>query len=124
MRLLLDTHALLWLLADDPRLKPALPTLRQADEIHVSAASWWELAIKIGMGRLQYDLPALRQAAADSGLLELPVSGQHTEALLHLPPHHRDPFDRLLVAQALTEPMRLLTHDEQVARYTELAIRF
>ncbi|MEK6789135.1 MAG: type II toxin-antitoxin system VapC family toxin [Pseudomonadota bacterium] len=124
MRLLLDTHAVLWLLAGDERLRPALPMLAQADSVHVSAASWWELAIKIGLGRLQLNLADIRAGAAASGLLELPVTGSHSEALLRLPAYHKDPFDRMLVAQAMSEPMFLLTHDAQVAKYTELAILF
>jgi len=124
MRLLLDTHAVLWLLAGDERLRPALPMLAQAESVHVSAASWWELAIKIGLGRLHYNLADIRAGAAASGLLELPVTGPHSEALLRLPAHHKDPFDRMLVAQAMSEPMFLLTHDAQVAKYTELAILF
>jgi len=124
MRLLLDTHAVLWLLAGDERLRPALPILAQAESVHVSAASWWELAIKISLGRLHYSLADIRAGAAASGLLELPVTGPHSEALLRLPAHHKDPFDRMLVAQAMSEPMFLLTHDAQVAKYTELAILF
>ena len=124
MRLLLDTHAMLWLLAGDERLRPALPILAQAESVHVSAASWWELAIKISLGRLHYSLADIRAGAAASGLLELPVTGPHSEALLRLPAHHKDPFDRMLVAQAMSEPMFLLTHDARVAKYTELAILF
>lgn len=124
MRLLLDTHAVLWLLAGDERLRPALPILAQAESVHVSAASWWELAIKISLGRLHYSLADIRAGAAASGLLELPVTGPHSEALLRLPAHHKDPFDRMLVAQAMSEPMLLLTHDARVAKYTELAILF
>ncbi len=124
MRLLLDTHAVLWLLAGDERLRPALPILAQAESVHVSAASWWELAIKISLGRLHYSLADIRAGAAASGLLELPVTGPHSEALLRLPAHHKDPFDRMLVAQAMSEPMFLLTHDARVAKYTELAILF
>lgn len=124
MRLLLDTHAVLWLLAGDERLRPALPILAQAESVHVSAASWWELAIKISLGRLHYSLADIRAGAAASGLLELPVTGPHSEALLRLPAHHKDPFDRMLVAQAMSEPMLLLTHDARVSKYTELAILF
>jgi len=124
MRLLLDTHAVLWLLAGDERLRPALPILAQAESVHVSAASWWELAIKISLGRLHYSLADIRAGAAASGLLELPVTGPHSEALLRLPAHHKDPFDRMLVAQAMSEPMLLLTHDARVSKYPELAILF
>lgn len=122
MRVLLDTHVLLWALADDPRLsRDARKLIESATEVYVSSASYWEMAIKIGLGKLHVSLPEIRLAAQNSGFNELPVSGEHTEALLTLADHHRDPFDRMLVAQAISEPMRLLTADVQVAKYTELA---
>lgn len=122
MRVLLDTHVLLWALADDPRLsRDARKLIESATEVYVSSASYWEMAIKIGLGKLHVSLPEIRLAAQNSGFNELPVSGEHTEALLKLADHHRDPFDRMLVAQAISEPMRLLTADVQVAKYTELA---
>ena len=122
MRVLLDTHVLLWALADDPRLsKDARKLIESATEVYVSSASYWEMAINIGLGKLHVSLPEIRLAAQNSGFNELPVSGEHTEALLKLADHHRDPFDRMLVAQAISEPMRLLTADVQVAKYTELA---
>lgn len=122
MRVLLDTHVLLWALADDPRLsRDARRLIESATEVYVSSASYWEMAIKIGLGKLHVSLPEIRLAAQNSGFNELPVSGEHTEALLNLADHHRDPFDRMLVAQAISEPMRLLTADVQVAKYTELA---
>jgi len=122
MRILLDTHVLLWTLADDPHLsKDARKIIEAATEIYVSSASYWEIAIKAGLGKLPVNLPEIRLAAQSSGFNELPISGEHTEALLKLADHHRDPFDRMLVAQAISEPMRLLTADAQVAKYTELA---
>ena len=122
MRVLLDTHVLLWALADDTRLsRDARKLIESATEVYVSSASYWEMAIKIGLGKLHVSLPEIRLAAQNSGFNELPVSGEHTEALLKLADHHRDPFDRMLVAQAISEPMRLLTADVQVAKYTELA---
>ncbi len=123
MRMLLDSHVLLWALADDTRLTaPARRRIESATEIYVSAASYWELAIKIGLGKLAVALPELREAAHSSGYIELPVTGEHAETLLTLPAHHRDPFDRMLIAQAITEPMHLLTADAQLARYTELVL--
>lgn len=122
MRVLLDTHVLLWTLADDHRLsKEARKIIEAATEIYVSTASYWEVAIKSGLGKLPVSLIEIRLAAQRSGFNELPISGEHTEALLTLADHHRDPFDRMLVAQAISEPMRLLTADAHVARYTELA---
>lgn len=123
MRLLLDTHVLLWTLADDPHLsKAARKRIESATEIYVSSASYWEIAIKAGLGKLPVSLVEIRAAAQHSGFNELPVNGEHAETLLTLPDHHKDPFDRMLVAQAICEPMRLLTSDAQVARYTELAV--
>ena len=121
MRLLLDTHILLWVLAGDKRaaqIKDMI--LAQDTQVFVSAACWWELAIKIGIGKLDYKLADLRQAAKDSNFKELPVTGEHTEVLETLPPVHKDPFDRLLVCQAITEPMKLITADSKMAGYSEL----
>ena len=117
MRLLLDTHAVLWLLAGDERLRPALPILAQAESVHVSAASWWELAIKISLGRLHYSLADIRAGAAASGLLELPVTGPHSEALLRLPAHHKDPFDRILIWQAIKNNFTLISNDVNMSPY-------
>lgn len=124
MRLLLDTHVLLWALADDARLTPAARRhIEGATEVFVSAASFWELAIKIGLGKLAADLAQIRETVGRVGFEELPVTGEHAQALLSLPALHRDPFDRLLVAQAISEPLHLLTADALVAQYTGLAIR-
>ena len=123
MRLLLDTNALLWALTNTPRIE-AVRDLLLADEneVFVSAVSWWEIAIKIRIGRLDADLPQLRTIAHESGFLELPLLGSHTEILATLPRHHSDPFDHMLVAQAMAEPMRLITGDGALSRYTPLVI--
>lgn len=122
MRVLLDTHILLWCLSDDKKLsKEARRLIENATDVYVSAASYWELAIKIGLGKLDVDLDEIIQAAEQSGFIEVPVSGAHALATLTLDNHHKDPFDRLIVATAITEPMRLLTADQLVAQYTELA---
>jgi len=84
-------------------------------EIYVSAATFWEVAIKAGIGKLDVDVAALRQAARESGYLELPVLGVHTEQLAKLSAIYKDPFDRMLLAQASAEPMRLLTADHLLA---------
>ncbi|RDH41765.1 type II toxin-antitoxin system VapC family toxin [Zooshikella ganghwensis] len=121
MRILLDTHIALWVFAGDKRINSVSNViLSNETEIYISAASWWELAIKIGLGKLEADLKELRWAARESGFIELPVKGEHTEALLQLPPIHKDPFDRLLVAQAITEPMKLMTADNKLDDYSEL----
>lgn len=118
MRLLLDTNVLLWTLAGDPRVQHLQDRIVDDDnEIYVSAASYWEVAIKAGIGKLEVDISTLRQAARESGFLELPVLGAHTEQLAKLPAIHKDPFDRMLVAQAHAEPMRLLTADRLLASY-------
>ena len=122
MRVLLDTHILLWCLADDPKLSnQARRLIENATEVYISAASYWELAIKIGLGKLEVDLLEIRQAAEQSGFIEVPITSEHAIAILGLANHHKDPFDRLIVATAITEPMRLSTADKLVAQYTELA---
>lgn len=118
MKLLLDTHVLLWAAADSPRIKAIRKRLLAADnEVYFSVASLWEIAIKVSLGKLQADAGLIREAALDSGFLELPILGPHALFVGGLPWHHRDPFDRLLVAQAMAEPMRLLTADEQLLAY-------
>jgi PIN domain nuclease of toxin-antitoxin system len=118
LKLLLDTHLLLWALADHPRIKPLRKRLLAADnEVYFSVASLWEVSIKVSLGKLDADAQVIREAALDSGFLELPILGPHALQVGALPWHHRDPFDRLLVAQALAEPMRLLTVDEQLSAY-------
>lgn len=124
MRILLDTHIALWIFADSPRIQPIRETILSPDtEVFVSVASWWELAIKIGIGKLDADLKELRWAANESGFNELPIRGAHTEYLLKLPPIHKDPFDRMMVAQAMAEPMRFLTADDKLEGYSELVWR-
>lgn len=121
MRLLLDTHVLLWTLADSPQINAVRDLiLSNETEVYISTASWWELAIKIGIGKIDVDLGMLRAAAAESGFIDLPVLGAHTQTLLTLPLLHRDPFDRMLIAQAISEPMRLITNDKILSAYTNL----
>ncbi len=121
MRILLDTNVLLWLLADSPRINPVRDLILSADtEIYVSVASLWEIAIKTSIGKLNIDVSDIRTAVEDSGFTELAVLGIHTTTLATLPLLHRDPFDRLIVAQAITEPMKLLTGDRTLAAYSSL----
>lgn len=118
MRLLLDTHVLLWALAGHAKIKRISARMLDDDNrVYFSVASLWEVAIKSGIGKLDADVAQVRRAARDSGFEELPVVGGHIEALAGLPEFHRDPFDRLLVAQAIAEPMQLLTADADVALY-------
>lgn len=123
MRLLLDTNALLWALTNAPRID-AVRNLLLAEEndIFVSTVSWWEIAIKTRIGKLEAHLPALRSAAVESGFLELPLLGSHAEALADLPKYHNDPFDHMLLAQAMSEPMRLISGDGVLSRYTPLVL--
>ena len=118
MRLLLDTHAFLWWCEDDPKLGVAeREAIRDgANEVFLSAASVWEMAIKQGLGRLQLPEPP-SVAAPCMGIVPLPVAFAHAEATVSLPSLHRDPFDRLLVAQARTEGMTLVTHDPLIRVY-------
>ena len=121
MRLLLDTHVFLWCVNDDKRLTKAARTLlSNAEAIFVSSASIWEAAIKAKLGKLDVDVDALVPAIVDSGFLELPVSAQHAAAVGRLPDLHRDPFDRLLIAQAMREPLRFLTADDMLKGYSDL----
>lgn len=124
MRLLLDTHIFLWVTADSPQLTPAARQLIEgADEVYVSAVSVWEVAIKARLGRIQADAQELAEAIEPSGFLELPVTAKHAASAGSLELHHHDPFDRLLVAQARAEPLRLVTADAVLARYSDLVIR-
>ena len=121
MKLLVDTHLLLWA-ADQPnRLSPAARAVlgNPAHELLFSAASLWEVALKPGLGRTDFrtDARVLRRGLLDNGYRELPIVGEHAVTIDNLPPIHKDPFDRILVAQSITEGITLLTADPVVARY-------
>ncbi|WP_332691482.1 type II toxin-antitoxin system VapC family toxin [Bosea sp. (in: a-proteobacteria)] len=123
MKLLLDTHLLLWA-AGRPDLLSAEALALIGDtgsELTFSAVSLWEVAIKNALGRADFsvNLRALRRGLLENGYREVPVLGEHALALETLPPHHRDPFDRMLVAQARIEGITLLTSDATLARYGE-----
>ena len=120
MRVLLDTHLLLWALADPARLPAEARRLIDRADVYVSAASIWEISIKAALGKLSADPREVVAALEPAGFLPLPISVEHAARVASLPPLHRDPFDRLLVAQALAEPMRLLTTDATLAAYGEL----
>ena len=123
MKLLLDTHILLWLMQDAPQLGPAARRLiDQAESVHVSSVSLWEIAIKRSLGKLRLNPDALDDHLAASAVQPLAVSWAHARQLRALPAHHGDPFDRMLVAQAMSEPLHLLTHDAALALYSELVI--
>jgi len=121
MKLLLDTHLLLWAAGEPERLSKRARTLigNPSNELLFSAASLWEVAIKRGLGREDFKVDArlLRRGLLDNGYNELPITSNHVLATESLTPIHRDPFDRVLVAQATVEGITLLTVDSLVSRY-------
>ena len=120
MRLLLDTHLLLWALGAPSKLPTRARSLVAKGDVYVSAASIWEISIKSALGKLTADPREVLAALGPAGFIELPINGEHAARVLDLPPIHRDPFDRLLVAQALAEPMRLVTNDAVLAGYGDI----
>ena len=117
MRFLLDTHVLLWWLADDPHLPHAVrSTLATEPDVFVSAATAWEIAIKRSIGKLEAPADLIDQLD-EQGFRHLPMDWDHTVAAGALAPHHRDPFDRMLVAQAELEDLVLVTADPRMAAY-------
>ena len=127
MNLLPDTHIALWAIVDDPRLPAVARDLIAAEKntVWISAASIWEIAIKHALGR--GDMPVSGRDAwryfQEAGYRLLSIDSEHVITAAGLTAHHQDPFDRLLVAQALTEPMRLITHDQTVALYSDTIIK-
>jgi len=118
VRLLLDTHALIWALSDPQRLSPRARDLLEdpVHEVFVSAASLWEIAIKVGSGKLEVP-DDLERSIFAVGFQALEIRFPHMRALRRLPDHHRDPFDRMLVAQAMHEGLALVTRDGQIPSY-------
>lgn len=118
-RLLLDTHVWIWWYVGDARLgRKARSLIKDASDVHVSAASAWEMAIKRRLGTLAFDDPLdLATEIERDGFTELPVTVSHAEATLALPSAHRDPFDRMLIAQAQTEGLAIVTADDALAGY-------
>ena len=121
MKLLLDTHLLLWAAGEPKRLPKSIRTLLEDmdNELLFSVASLWEVAIKSGLGRKDFRVEArlLRRGLLDNGYSELPIVSEHVVAIESLPAIHKDPFDRILVAQAVVEGITLLTNDPVVAQY-------
>lgn len=117
MRLLLDTHVVIWALEDSPKLPPAArDAISEAADVLVSSATTWEMAIKKAAGKLKI-ADGFTQSIAASGFLELPVTWRHSLRAATLPAHHKDPFDRMLVAQAQDENLTLMTLDAQLPHY-------
>lgn len=124
MVLLLDTHVLLWALDSPQRLPQHISAQIESPEtaVYFSAVSIWEIAIKTALGKVDfhYSPEDIAQAARDTGFVELSVTAAHGAKVAHLPLHHRDPFDRLLIAQILLMPAQLLTADAALLPYSEL----
>jgi PIN domain nuclease of toxin-antitoxin system len=121
MRLLLDTHVFLWCVKNDRRCSKIMRAkILHASEVYVSSASIWEAAIKIKLKKLHVEIDELVEAIAESGFLELPITTRHAAVVSDLPEIHRDPFDRILIAQAMSEPLTFLTADTILRNYSNL----
>lgn len=121
MHLLLDTHILLWWFSADTHLsKKAISLITEAEEVYVSSASIWEATIKKRLGKLDVDLSLITSSLESEGFIELPVRISHTLQTLEQPEIHRDPFDRILIAQAISEPLRFVTADHTLQNYSDL----
>ncbi len=124
MRLLLDTHILLWALDTPDRLPYLLREQLESPsiEVYFSAASIWEIAIKSALGKVSfnYSPDQIANGARKTGFMEIPISSEHAAGIVRLPLHHADPFDRLLIAQALSIPARLVTADATLIVYSDL----
>ena len=120
MRVLLDTHLLLWALAAPLKLSKETRKLIDTSGVYASAASIWEISIKSSLGKLDADPQEVLAPIEPAGLSLLPILGEHAAKVAQLPSRHKDPFDRMLVAQAMSKPIILLTNDEALAGYSEL----
>ena len=123
MYLLLDTNVVLWLAGNNPRadqIKPML--LTPGNKIYISIVSWWEIAIKVRNGKLDLNFEELYDFAQKYGFKELPLTSDCLKAYLELSSIHKDPFDHILLAQALTFPMRFITGDSLLADYSSLVM--
>jgi PIN domain nuclease of toxin-antitoxin system len=119
MRCLLDTHVLLWWIDDDPKLgqAPRAIITDPGNEITVSAATLWEAAIKRALGKLRFETPVLLDTLRRGGMRVVPIGAEHALAAGDLPRHHDDPFDRMLIAQAMAEGLTIVTHDASLRAY-------
>jgi len=123
MRIVLDTHILLWLMEEDRRLSAqARAMIADADAVYVSSVSLWEIAVKWKLGKIKEEPRIVEAQLASAGLEELAITHAHAVATAALPLLHKDPFDRMLVAQAITEPLALLTSDRKLAPYSNLVV--
>src|SRR5882762_5385968 len=117
MRVLLDTHLLLWALASPSKLSKKARQRIDSSEVFASAASIWEISIKCALGKLEANPSEVLAGVEPAGFNHLAILGEHAAKVIELPPIHKDPFDRLLVSQAWVEPMILLTDDEVLGGY-------
>jgi len=118
MNILLDTHVLIWVINDSPKLtKQRRNQINNAEQVFVSLVSLWECVIKVNVGKLKIDLHKMMGLLERFGFELLPLRMNHIEALVDLPLQHRDPFDRMLIAQAKSEPLILVTDDKQIHGY-------
>ena len=123
MKLLLDTHIALWLVRDAAELSAqARRLILAAEAVFASSVSMWEATIKVAIGKLPLEPARLESQLLAAGVQPLPLTWAHARALHGLPMHHRDPFDRMLIVQAMSEPLHLLTHDAALAPYSDLVI--
>lgn len=127
MKILLDTHVLLWVAADPQQLSPQATKLLEdpQNQLYFSTASLWEISIKNKLGRTNFkvDLPVLRRNLLDYGFVEIAINSAHAIAIDGLPDIHKDPFDRMLVAQTIVEGITLMTADSTVAEYPVALIK-
>ena len=122
-RWLLDTNALIWFFRGSPRMDRARELFSAPNaRVYISAVSWWEIAIKARVGKLPINVSELAAFASEYDFRELPVTSEYLEAFQTLPDLHRDPFDHMLLAQAITCPMRLVTGDSILAEYSPLVM--
>ena len=125
MKCLLDTHVLLWWIEDDPRLRaqPRAAIIDPDNDVVVSAATIWEAAIKRALGKLRFETPVLLDTLSRGGIRVLPITAEHAPTAGDLPRHHDDPFDRMLVAQAIAEGLTVITRDAWFRSYQVAIIR-
>jgi PIN domain nuclease of toxin-antitoxin system len=120
---LLDTNMIIWLSNNNQRINQVKELIFSKEtQIFVSAVSWWEIAIKIRIGKLPASLNKLHSLAEEHDFFELPLNSRHADTLADLPRIHNDPFDHMLLAQAITEPMRFITGDATLADYSSLVM--
>jgi PIN domain nuclease of toxin-antitoxin system len=119
MKILLDTHLLIWVCEDSKKLSPKIKKIiiDGKNDIYFSTASIWEIAIKKSLGKIDVDLELLVNQLEEMNILELPIEIKHILKLEQLGNHHKDPFDRIIITQALTEPLKLYTHDKCLVDY-------